>query len=137
MDEVPVIRRRQAAVYELIKKGIRPQAIAQQHGEPRIYQILRVLEQKQFVNRSKRGNYEALVSEYHVIEDACNSGIARSVPKPKYPVEPYEHITLNGYEKAFLLSHGHMNRSQLAKRLRKPRYVICREMISLGMDKIN
>lgn len=136
MIHVPVIRRRQAVVYELIKKGIRPQTIAQEHGEPRIYQILRVLEQKQFVNRSKRGDYEPLVSEYHVIEDAWPGGVG-SAFKTVYPVEPFEHVKLNGNEKAFLLNHGHLNRSQLAKQLKKPRYVICREMILMGIDSGN
>lgn len=129
--EQPAIYRREAVVYELIKKGVRPQTIALHHGEPSIYRILRQLQQKQFVAKGQRGHYQPLISHYQIIEDQ-----SRLYPRKDslLPVEPYRHVTLSGTEKAYLERNRLKNRSEIAKHLKKPRYVICRELISLESE---
>lgn len=132
MKNAPVIRRREAAVYELLKEGVRPQVIATKHGEPSIYRILRQLEQKQFVTRGNRGDYRPLVSQYEIVEEPVR---AESIGprREKTSIEPYPHISLTGSERAYLVENREQNRSKIAKHLKKPRYVICRELISMGI----
>lgn len=132
MQNAPVIRRREAVVYELIKEGVRPQVIATQHGEPSIYRILRQLEQKKLVTRGTRGVYRPLVSQYQIMEEPVS--VESIGPRKELtPIEPYPHITLTGSEKAYLIENRQRNRSEIAKYLKKPRYVICRELMSMGI----
>jgi hypothetical protein len=131
----PIIRRREAAIYELIQKGVRPQVIAHQHGygETKMYRILRRLEEMKFVKRAGRGVYHALIGAYEIMDDQQSS---RSGHKSRNgeSIEPFTHVKLTERERAYLLqTYYQLKRSEIASKLGKPRYVICREAISMGI----
>lgn len=132
-QNAPVIYRREAVVYELLRKGVRPHTIASEHGEPSIYRILRQLQKKKFVLRGERGQYQTLISQYQVIEDTVAARPRKE--RNSLPAEPYRNVTLSGSERDFLQQNRYLNRSEIAKVLKKPRYVICRELISLFSEE--
>lgn len=146
-----ILSGQESAIYELIRKGFQPSEIAKRaeyHKASSLYTIIQRLTTLGFLDKQRLGvrsnYYLPLIEEYDIIDNKSMRLLLRKndvdeVVKPATIMdgEPYEHLKATKAQriKIYDLCMKGKKTSVIAKEVNLPRYVVNREILSMGINR--
>lgn len=130
-------------VYKLLISGLSASEISKTTGfrTSSLHSIIKRLLNLRLIEKHRgKGNsleYRSLAISYNVMhaKELRGKRTEKTYQLRHIGVEPYTEVVLSESQTVFLWQHYDMDRSELAKWLGLPRYVVCRELIKHQLNK--